>query len=91
MYQATPTVVMMNCLLPNQSEARFLSTFSFYAAEVGRTKLKLMSLCSASRELLIDKSFARFWVKAIFHVNETDFMDHPILTILVKSNKHGKR
>ena len=49
----------------------FLGVFSFYAADVGRTKLKLMSLCSASRELLIDISFGSFWVKAIFYVIET--------------------
>ena len=66
-----------------------LGAFGFYAIEVGRTKLKLMSLCSASRELLIDISFVGFWVEAIIRVSETwTFMDH---AILVKWNAHGNR
>ena len=49
----------------------WLVAFGFYATEVGRTKLKLMSLCSAPRELLIDISFVGFWVEAIIRVSET--------------------
>ena len=49
----------------------FLGAFSFYAAEVGRTKLKHMSLSSAPRELSIDISFFRLRVEPILRVNET--------------------
>ena len=44
----------------SQNASNFGGVFRFSSAEVGRTKLKLMSLCTASREVLIDISFAIF-------------------------------
>ena len=67
----------------------FLGAFSFYAAEVGRTKLRSMSLRSAQESFrliyIVYLSLSRGNIPC---QRNTEWMDHEIL---VKSNTHGTR